>query len=652
MPIFNLQQSIIKTLHNYLFYFVLLGLSFFSITLNAQNSSKITMLEIYSDKQIKVEVEFKLYNSICKDLNKSNKYTYIVTGQLYSFNKEVKWNLKYIDCNGNPQDEKKNISIGGNEAEIGRIESIDQTFQGNLFSNNKSYIKEIIEKIEDLVRNNKFIEAKSELENNKSLINDAALINKKYLLIYDKAEKYYIKSLNTISALDKYGLKLANNLTKEAEELFPNLPNIIYLKKKELEIINLEQNRIEIQNEINQLIEQKNILEALIKYNVNNQLYNSQEIEKILIKDGETFGKYTKNFVNAKELYNQLFKLTGDKNYLDEINKCENKIKKQEAIKAKTIKKEERELFLKKDFSSIGITSGEIAKFGIIYEHGGVKKFGYRLAFRTSLTSELEIINGSATKNKTEFEIGTNYNIYKAFYLNFGVGYGYYKRLLNNDFSGSIFTENKGYFVTTTGIMYRLNNQFNVNCGLAFMDINEELYKPELTLGVTYNLKSIIKNQNKTYSTTSKNKSKNYYSSLPSFSSLGFQSGEIAKYGLLYETGGRRTVGFRISARTTLKPEQLFSKVTVEKRNEIELGPNFRISESNTYLNLGIGYGNYEFLSQYNKGYYIATTGIMYRISRVININVGTSFIDINKDFYDPEITFGISFNLNGKYKY
>lgn len=309
-------------------------------------------------------------------------------------------------------------------------------------------------------------------------------------------------------------------------------------------------------------------------------------------------------------------------------------------------------------FSSIGIQSGEIAKFGLIYEHGGVKKFGYRLAFRTSLTSEQEIINGSSTKNKTEFEIGTNYNIYKAFYLNFGIGYGYYKRLLNNDFSGSIFTENKGYFVTTTGIMYRLNNQFNVNCGLAFMDIHEELYKPELTLGVTYNLKSITKNQNKTYSATSKNKSKNYYSSLPSFSSLGFQSGEIAKYGLLYETGGRKTVGFRISARTNLKPEQIFGGGDIENRKEIELGPNFRMSDR-FYLNIGIGYGNYEFPPYQDKiGYYIATTGIMYRISRVININGGLSFNYINNDIYfdnaiqKTEITFGISFNLRGKNEY
>ncbi len=659
MPIFNLQQSIIKTPHYYLFYFIFLGLSFFSITLNAQNSSQFTKIEIYSDQQIKVEVEFKLYNSICKDLNKSNKYTYIVTGQLYSFNKEVKWNLKYIDCNGNPQDEKKNISIGGNEAEIGRIESIDQIFQGNLASNNKSYIKVIIENIEDLVMNNKFIEAKSELENNKSLINDAALINKKYLLIYDKAERYYIKSINTISTLDKNGLQLANNLIKESEELFPNLPNNISLKKKELEIINLEQNRIEIKNEINQLIEQNNILQALIKYNANTKLYSSQETEKIIIKKGETIGNksfISKDFVYAKELYNELFKLTGDKNYLDEINKCENKIKKQEAINDKIIKRKERELILKKGFSSIGIASGEIAKYGFIYERGGRKTVGFRFSARTSLTPEEDILNGKVLENKTELELGPNFRLLNRLYLNIGVGYGFYERIMNNDYSGKLYLEKTGYTVATTGLMFRISRAININGGASFMDIEKDFYKPEITFGVTYNLKKNNTSQINASSTGKKYKpSRQYKPKLSSFSSLGFQSGEIAKYGLLYETGGRSAVGFRISGRTTLQPEQIINGEDIENKKEIELGPNFRMS-NRIYLNLGIGYGSYDYVIQdYDQGtikYYLATTGIMFRISRIININGGLSFMDIDKEIYKPEITFGISFNLRGKYRY
>ena len=303
-------------------------------------------------------------------------------------------------------------------------------------------------------------------------------------------------------------------------------------------------------------------------------------------------------------------------------------------------------------FSSIGFQSGEIAKYGFIYESGGIKTVGFRISARTSLTSEQDILNGTATKNKTEIEIGPNFRILNRLYLNIGFGYGYYERLLNNDFAGDVFLEKTGYSVATTGLMFRISKAININAGAAFMDIDKDLYKPEFTFGVTYNLK---KNTGQAYNTKP---SRNYKTKLSSFSNLGFQSGEIAKYGLLYETGGRKIVGFRISARTTLKPEQIFGGGDIENRKEIELGPNFRMSDR-FYLNLGIGYGNYEFPPYQDKiGYYIATTGIMYRISRVININGGLSFNYIDNDIYfdnaiqKTEITFGISFNLRGKYKY
>lgn len=148
---------------------------------------------------------------------------------------------------------------------------------------------------------------------------------------------------------------------------------------------------------------------------------------------------------------------------------------------------------------------------------------------------------------------------------------------------------------------------------------------------------------------------------LYSFSSLGFQSGEIAKYGLLYESGGRKTVGFRFSARSGLTPEaDLLNGTVIENKTEVELGPNFKIIKR-LYLNLGIGYGYFDqvFNNDYanllyieKTGYSVATAGLMIRINRIININSGVTFMDIEKDFYKPEITFGISFNLKGKYSY
>jgi len=154
---------------------------------------------------------------------------------------------------------------------------------------------------------------------------------------------------------------------------------------------------------------------------------------------------------------------------------------------------------------------------------------------------------------------------------------------------------------------------------------------------------------------------KNNKTQIGSFSSLGFQSGEIAKYGLLYESGGRKAIGFRLSARTSLTPEEDILNGTVTKnKTEIELGPNIKIFKR-IYLNLGAGYGYYDkiinndysgLVSLEKTVYSVATTGIMIRLSRVISINGGASFMDIDKDFYKPEITFGISFNLRGKYKY
>lgn len=148
---------------------------------------------------------------------------------------------------------------------------------------------------------------------------------------------------------------------------------------------------------------------------------------------------------------------------------------------------------------------------------------------------------------------------------------------------------------------------------------------------------------------------------LKSFSSLGFQSGEIAKYGLLYESGDKKTVGFHFSARTSNTPKEDILKGTgIKNKTEIDLGPNFKIF-NRFYWNIGVGYGYYDkslrndyahTLKIEKTGYLLATSGLMIRISRVININGGVSFIDIDKDFYKPEITFGISFNLKGKYKY
>jgi hypothetical protein len=137
---------------------------------------------------------------------------------------------------------------------------------------------------------------------------------------------------------------------------------------------------------------------------------------------------------------------------------------------------------------------------------------------------------------------------------------------------------------------------------------------------------------------------------LSSFSSLGFYSGKNAKYGLFYETGGKRVTGFHISARTSLKEETIINGQLNLNRSELALGPNFRMS-NRLYLNLGVGYGIYDYgYSNDNylgtDDYFTANAGIMFRVSRVININAGYSFENFDIEYDKPEMTFGISFNI------
>jgi hypothetical protein len=163
------------------------------------------------------------------------------------------------------------------------------------------------------------------------------------------------------------------------------------------------------------------------------------------------------------------------------------------------------------------------------------------------------------------------------------------------------------------------------------------------------------------------------------FFNLGFQSGSIGKYGLLIEGFEQeRSSGFRmavrgsfISGETVKKFDNSYAPVgapsettTKEGKFEIDLGRNIRIMHP-LYLYAGIGFGSYTKWTRYQvwkSGYldseiwgsfgdeagvvYFANSlGLMLRPSRGININAGLSFMN----FKNPELTFGISFNLMPK---
>lgn len=140
-------------------------------------------------------------------------------------------------------------------------------------------------------------------------------------------------------------------------------------------------------------------------------------------------------------------------------------------------------------FSSLGIQSGEIAKYGLIYERGGKRTVGFHISARTSNTSEEEILNGSGIENKTEIDLGPNFKLFNRFYLNIGVGYGYYDKILRNDYAGTLSLEKTGYLLATSGVMIRISRVININGGVSFMDVDKAFYKPEITFGISFNLK-------------------------------------------------------------------------------------------------------------------------------------------------------------------
>lgn len=152
----------------------------------------------------------------------------------------------------------------------------------------------------------------------------------------------------------------------------------------------------------------------------------------------------------------------------------------------KEAKAERRKL---KSFSSLGFQSGEIAKYGLLYESGGNSFIGFHISARTSLTPDSDILNGVVKANKTEIDLGPNFKIFKRIYLNLGAGYGFYNYVNRNDYAGIFSLDKMGYIEASAGLMIRINKVININGGASFMDIDKDIYKPEITFGISFNLK-------------------------------------------------------------------------------------------------------------------------------------------------------------------
>lgn len=190
--------------------------------------------------------------------------------------------------------------------------------------------------------------------------------------------------------------------------------------------------------------------------------------------------------LEQERIKNEQLAIEREKNRIAQAEADRKRAKEAEEYSKKVERENKRRL---NSFSSLGIQSGEIAKYGFIYEHGGRKTVGFRFSARTSLTPEEDILTGKVIENKTEIELGPNFKLLKRFYFNIGVGYGYYDRIINNDYAGEFSLEKTGYSVATTGLMIRLSRVININGGASFMDIDKDIYKPEITFGISFNLK-------------------------------------------------------------------------------------------------------------------------------------------------------------------
>lgn len=140
-------------------------------------------------------------------------------------------------------------------------------------------------------------------------------------------------------------------------------------------------------------------------------------------------------------------------------------------------------------FSSIGFQSGEIAKYGLLFESGGRKFIGFHMSIRSSLTPEEDIESGLVRENKTEIDLGPNFKIAKRLFVNLGVGYGYYNYMKIDYYADTQKLEKMGYLVASSGLMFRISRLININGGVSFMDIDKDIYTPEITAGITFNLK-------------------------------------------------------------------------------------------------------------------------------------------------------------------
>ena len=143
------------------------------------------------------------------------------------------------------------------------------------------------------------------------------------------------------------------------------------------------------------------------------------------------------------------------------------------------------------------------------------------------------------------------------------------------------------------------------------------------------------------------------------FFSVGYEGGTIAPFGIRGELGGSdKRIGaflnFRSSLRSTSKLEQYAREDFPANKTEFVGGASVRLTHW-AYLNVGggIGWHHYPFVNEYaheqtleRKSYIPGYWGATFRLTKLINVVGGMSYIAFTERLYAPEYTFGITINL------
>ena len=143
------------------------------------------------------------------------------------------------------------------------------------------------------------------------------------------------------------------------------------------------------------------------------------------------------------------------------------------------------------------------------------------------------------------------------------------------------------------------------------------------------------------------------------FFSVGYEGGTIAPFGIRGELGGSdKRIGaflnFRSSLRRASKLEQYAREDFPANKTEFVGGASVRLTHW-AYLNVGggIGWHHYPFVNEYaheqtleRKSYIPGYWGATFRLTKLINVVGGMSYIAFTERLYAPEYTFGITINL------